>query len=155
VTSLLSISYLQNFHMYDLWPWKMKLFVCLFIATQAIFQLSGDCHHCQWFRPMLFGIRSMCTKLDVVSSFSPAYKVFLLSNVTTLNFDLWPWKTICFFFSSWWSCMILKLTVPSLFCLQGPYRQTDGCHTIIRPVFDGRIKLVQSSNTFLNIILSC
>jgi hypothetical protein len=31
--------------------------VCLFIATRAIFQLSGGCHHCRWqgckFRPML------------------------------------------------------------------------------------------------------
>jgi hypothetical protein len=32
-------------------------FVCLFIATRAIFQLYGGCHHCRWqgckFRPML------------------------------------------------------------------------------------------------------
>jgi hypothetical protein len=29
----------------------------LFVATRAIFQLSGGCHHCRWqgckFRPML------------------------------------------------------------------------------------------------------
>jgi hypothetical protein len=33
------------------------LFVCLFISTRAIFQLSGGCHHCRWrgckFRPLL------------------------------------------------------------------------------------------------------
>jgi hypothetical protein len=33
------------------------LFVCLFIAAWAMFQLSGECHHCWWqgckFRPML------------------------------------------------------------------------------------------------------
>jgi hypothetical protein len=33
------------------------LFVCLFIATQALFQLSDGCHHYRWqgckFRPML------------------------------------------------------------------------------------------------------
>jgi hypothetical protein len=34
------------------------LFVCLFWVARAIFQLSGDCHHCRWqgckFRPTLY-----------------------------------------------------------------------------------------------------
>jgi hypothetical protein len=36
---------------------QLHLFVCLFIATRGIFQLSGGFHHCRWkgrkFRPML------------------------------------------------------------------------------------------------------
>jgi hypothetical protein len=28
--------------------WFFTKFVCLFIATRAIFQLSGGCHHCRW-----------------------------------------------------------------------------------------------------------
>jgi hypothetical protein len=28
-------------------PFIECLYVCLFIATRAIFQLSGGCHHCQ------------------------------------------------------------------------------------------------------------
>jgi hypothetical protein len=31
----------------------------------------------------------------------------------------WPWKKMGIFLSLWWSCMILKLTVWSLSCLQG------------------------------------
>jgi hypothetical protein len=55
--------------------------------------------------------------------FYPAYKVFLQSDATALAFDLWPWKTIGFLLSWWWSSvpsyMTLKLTVRSLSCLQG------------------------------------
>jgi hypothetical protein len=38
-------------------PTDSYMFVCLFIAARAIFQLSGGCHHCRWqgckFWPML------------------------------------------------------------------------------------------------------
>jgi hypothetical protein len=60
-TEACQMSLLALFH---LLPRKHKqndqdgfFFVCLFIATRAIFQLSGGCHHCRWqgckFRPML------------------------------------------------------------------------------------------------------
>jgi hypothetical protein len=42
--------------------------VCLFIATRAIFQLSGGCHHCRWlgckFRPLL-GAQGLWTGRDL------------------------------------------------------------------------------------------
>jgi hypothetical protein len=58
---------------------------------------------------------------------------------------LWPWKTISFPLSAWWSCvprcMILKLTVQSLSSLQGLDMQTENlCHTISL-VFDGHIEM--------------
>jgi hypothetical protein len=48
---------LRNPMMYPYIKFALKVFVCLFIATRAIFQLSGGCHHC-WrqgckFQPML------------------------------------------------------------------------------------------------------
>jgi hypothetical protein len=49
ITFLLHI-YIENFTM-------LCSFVCLFWVAWAIFQLSGDCHHCRWqgckFKPML------------------------------------------------------------------------------------------------------
>jgi hypothetical protein len=44
------------------------LFVCLFIATRAICQLSGGCYHCRWqgckFRPIL-GTQGLWTGRDL------------------------------------------------------------------------------------------
>jgi hypothetical protein len=36
----------------------------------------------------------------------PAYKVFQLNDTKTLTFDPWPWKTVRFFLSSWWSSVL-------------------------------------------------
>jgi hypothetical protein len=53
-------TYIRRPHLRQMTPRSPPLqrwFVCLFISTQAIFQLSGGCHHCRWqgckFRPML------------------------------------------------------------------------------------------------------
>jgi hypothetical protein len=52
--------------------------------------------------------------------FYTAYKVSIIKWCYTN--DLWPWQTISCFFASWWpsvpSCIILKLTIWSISCLQ-------------------------------------
>jgi hypothetical protein len=82
------------------WIKYVCLFVCLFIATRAIFQLSGGCHHCRWqgckFRPMLrtqglwagrdlyratatatrdLGLYSLIRKTGVTKYFEPGWKL--------------------------------------------------------------------------------
>ena len=105
-----SVSRLQRFlntwhYELDLWPTTLK--------NNRDLPLTMVINYTKLYDPGTYG--SFCI---------PAYNVFLLSDTTTLTFDLRPWKTIGIFLSSWWSIVssffILELTVQSVSCLRFP-----------------------------------
>jgi hypothetical protein len=57
---------------------------CLFIATRAIFQLSGGCHHCRWqgckFRPLL-GAQGLSAGRDLYHTTPTATRDFGLNGL--------------------------------------------------------------------------
>jgi hypothetical protein len=59
------------------------MFVCLFIATRAIYQLSDGCHHCRWqsckFRPIL-GAQGLWAGFSFVYLFLATRAIFQLSD---------------------------------------------------------------------------
>jgi hypothetical protein len=107
----------MNLSAFDISPWKKKLqklnitncitvdyfkfcFVWLFIATWAIFQLSGGCHHYRW-----QGCKDLhvCSALIAFTSEGSFYVLYLLQHGTSVSNDQPPRHTVGFEPATWGS----------------------------------------------------
>jgi hypothetical protein len=101
----------------DLWPLSLKKKMDVFNSS---WWLSVPV---VWFQGLLF-------------SLYPAYNVFLLSDATTLNFNLENYSLLRLIMVIEWSS-ILQFG----FCPAGKILKERRCHTIICPIFDRYIKI--------------